>query len=269
MGTSLLKLYGLLFGKNMFVPFHLLMLKLSLKGLGFFNTADGRLSGETAFLQKLLPQMEQPVVLDVGANVGTYSTRVRSLSPDATIYAFEPHPHTFKRLQAAAQTHGYTALNMGCDHVEGFTTLYDDETCSAGTTHASFHKNALETLHHKRVSTWEVRVTTLDQFIADQAITSVHLLKVDTEGHELRVLEGARQSIANRLIDVIQFEFNQMNVVSRVFFKDFHDLLPHYTFYRLLPTGLAPLGPYHPVLHELFGDQNIVAVHLDCPFHLK
>jgi FkbM family methyltransferase len=268
MGKTLLKLYGLLFGRKTFVPFHLILLKLSLKGLGFFNTADEQLSGETIFLRKLLRQVEQPVVLDVGANVGTYSNRIRAFSPEASIYAFEPHPQTFKRLQDAARTHGYTALNMGCDHIAGLTTLYDDETKEGGTTHASLYRNALEQLHNKQVSSWDIQVTTLDQFFADQGIPKVHLLKIDTEGNELRVLEGAHQSIANQVIDVIQFEFNQMNVISRVFFKDFHDIMPNYTFYRLLPHGITLLDPYQPVLHEMFGDQNVVAIHSACPVRL-
>jgi FkbM family methyltransferase len=267
MRTSLLKFYGRFFGKRRFSSFHLALLKMCLKGMGIFNTADDRLSGETNFLHKLLQRVEQPLVLDVGANVGIYASMIKSLAPDATIYAFEPHPQTFKRLYAAARHYGYTAINMGCDSAAGTRTLYDYAVSDKGSTHASFHKDALQVLHQQPVSSWEVQITTLDHFITMRALTKVHLLKIDTEGHELRVLEGAKQAIASDSIEVIQFEFNQMNVASRVFFRDFYDLLPDYSFYRLLPDELAPLGPYQPVTHEIFGDQNIVAIHKNSKLH--
>jgi hypothetical protein len=62
-------------------------------------------------------------------------------------------------------------------------------------------------------------------------------------------------------IDIIQFEFGEMNIASRVFFKDFYDLLSgQYHLYRLLPNGLLPLEPYNARRHEIFIYQNIIAI---------
>ena len=87
----------------------------------------------------------------------------------------------------------------------------------------------------------------------------VDFLKIDVEGHELAVLRGAERMLGAGSIRLIQFEFNEMNVVSRTFLRDFRLLLPNYTMYRLLPKGLLPLGEV-PVLTELFAYQNILAV---------
>lgn len=89
-------------------------------------------------------------------------------------------------------------------------------------------------------------------------------MKVDTEGNEYHVLEGATQLLHNNKVDVIQFEFNEMNVISRVFLKDFYDLLPKHTMYRLDTQRLIPLGDYSP-LNEVFRIQNIIAIHNDLP----
>jgi hypothetical protein len=51
-----------------------------------------------------------------------------------------------------------------------------------------------------------------------------------------------------------------MNVVSRVFMKDFFDLMAGFEFYRTLRDGLMPLGQYSPMKCELFAFQNIVAL---------
>jgi hypothetical protein len=73
-------------------------------------------------------------------------------------------------------------------------------------------------------------------------------------------LRGAQHAIASGSIDLIQFEFNEMNVMSRVFFKDFYDVLPGYSFYRMVVDGLAPMGGYVARTHEVFVLHNIIAV---------
>jgi hypothetical protein len=108
---------------------------------------------------------------------------------------------------------------------------------------------------------WEVEGITLDDFTEQAKLGSVDLLKIDTEGFELRVLQGARRLIDRDGLAMIQFEFNIMNVATRVFARDFLDLLPEYRFYRLLPAGLAPLGAYDAVYWEQFAYQNLVALH--------
>jgi hypothetical protein len=88
----------------------------------------------------------------------------------------------------------------------------------------------------------------------------ISLLKIDTEGHEFEVLLGARNAIDRGSIEVVHLEFNEMNVISRIFCRDFFELLKDYSFYRMLPDGLLPLGPYTAVTCELFAYQNLVAI---------
>jgi len=50
-----------------------------------------------------------------------------------------------------------------------------------------------------------------------------------------------------------------MNVMSRVFFKDFYAALPGFSFFRMTTDGLAPMGPYQPRTHELFINAYLVS----------
>jgi hypothetical protein len=60
---------------------------------------------------------------------------------------------------------------------------------------------------------------------------------------------------------MVQLEFNEMNTVSRVFFRDFFTLLgDRYDIYRLLPGGLLPITKYRPLQCELFAYQNLLFV---------
>jgi FkbM family methyltransferase len=253
-----------------------LLHELSLYGLGVLNYETDELSGESALLgwavggrrvageptgpgSRALAHAAGLVVLDVGANRGDYARKVRELAPDARVFAFEPHPVTFPHLLAAARDGGFTAVNAACGEEPGTLTLYDYAGSDTGTQHASLYRGVIEELHAGRATGVDVRVVTVDAFIAEHGIERVRLLKVDTEGHEAGVLRGARGAIAAGRVELVQFEFNAMNVTSRTFFKDFLGLLPGYRFYRLLPDGWVPLD-YNPLRCELFGFQNVLAV---------
>ena len=59
----------------------------------------------------------------------------------------------------------------------------------------------------------------------------------------------------------MQFEFNEMNVISRVFLKDFYDLLgDEWDFFRLDTRKLIYLGRRYDSANEIFKFQNIVAI---------
>ncbi|XHX80375.1 MAG: FkbM family methyltransferase [Stenomitos frigidus ULC029] len=237
-----------------------LLFKLSANGLGILNYENDKISGEDFFLKQISVILDDAVIFDVGAYIGDYSNKIRSLSESVTIYACEPHPKTFQQLECQAKQKGYLALNIACSDSEGKLNLYDYSGDQAASQHASLYQEVISTLHRGAVQSWEINVSTVDQLIKLYKVESIRLLKIDTEGNEFKVLLGAEQAINNNLIDIIQFEFNEMNVVSRVFFKDFYDLLKNYVFFRLLPDGLIPMGEYHPFFCEIFAYQNIIAI---------
>ena len=152
-----------------------------------------------------------------------------------------------------------TTINAACGSEVGQLVLYD-YAGSTGTGHASLHAGVIEEIHKGESDQHVVDVIDLDKFAIDHGIAIIHLLKIDAEGHELEVLKGAANLLRENRIRAIQLEFNEMNVVSGVFFKNFCDLLPNYKFYRLLRDGLMSLDPYSSLRCELFAFQNIVAL---------
>lgn len=259
------KLHRAIFLKKKFYSFHKFLFHISAKGLGILNFENDRLSGESNFLQNLVKIANKMpfLVIDVGAHIGTYSNQIKFLSPNINIYAFEPHPKTFIQLLSSAKLYGYTALNLACGDIPGNLKLFDYTGSQDGSQHASLYEGVIEKIHKSSSSFSHVQVITLDSFIKEKGINRIHLLKIDTEGNEMKVLLGAREAIKEKIIDIIHFEFNEMNVISRVFFKDFYTVLEEFIFYRMLPDGLVPLGAYNPLLTEIFAYQNIIAIHKD------
>jgi FkbM family methyltransferase len=237
---------------------------MSLRGLGIIVNAD---KTEGHFLRQYLSKRPKGVILDIGGNVGHYSMTVKEIAPDSTIYSFEPHPKTFLQLSKAAAALGFEALPYACGNENGKVKFYDyDKGEGQGTEHASLFKEVIEGVHHKASVEFEVDIIRLDDFITQKSITKIDLLKIDTEGNEMAVLKGAETALKSGKIEAIQIEFNEMNVVSRVFLKDFIDYLADYNFYRLLQDGYIPIKPYFAGYHEIFAWQNIIAVRKDSMF---
>ncbi len=261
MRHRLIAAYKKLFVRRAFLRLHQRLLNLSLWGLGILNSEDPHVSGEAAFIHQLwryIPKRSDPVVFDVGANIGSFSRMLLAEHPTAQIYAFEPHPTTYQQLVQHVKGLPVRSYNLALSNTAGGGLLFDH--AHTATSHASLFREVIAGLHGDLVGTHEVSIITLDQFVQEHQIEQIDLLKLDAEGSELRILAGAQTTIAAGKIMCIQFEFNEMNVVSRVFLRDFMAVLPEYTLYRMLPDGLVPIQATPVFLSEIFAYQNIVAL---------
>ncbi|GAB4240206.1 MAG: FkbM family methyltransferase [Stanieria sp.] len=256
--------YALIFAKPQFVKLNRLFFTLGSKGLGLRNYQDLSITGELFFLKRYLTQIPNPVIFDVGANRGKYSLICQQLNPNSKIFCFEPHPQNFSYLKNQIKSPNIVLFNQALSEQQGKLFLYDYKN-NNGSTHATLSKGVIETIHRSESTTVEVEVSTVDQVIQNYNLEKIALLKIDVEGHELKVLAGAKEAIQQGKIEIIQFEFTHINTVSKVFMKDFVDFLgENYNFYRLLPTGLLPLGQYNPTTYEIFVYQNIICLKKDC-----
>ncbi|HEX4708094.1 MAG TPA: FkbM family methyltransferase [Candidatus Udaeobacter sp.] len=229
---------------------------------GIGNAETEELTGEKFLIEHVLPRLldkEPPVMFDVGANVGHYSKALYSAFPKAQIVAFEPVPRTFEALRATLVTTTVKCCSIGLSDAVGDAIIYDYDEVD-GSEHASLFPGVLRDLHRaKTIKETKVPLITLDAYCCTASIPVIDFLKIDTEGNDLKVLKGSQAMIQKNAIRVIQFEFNQTNIFSRVFLKDFYEILRGYSFYRLLPHALLPLGSYS-FHNEIFAFQNILAL---------
>lgn len=150
-----------------------------------------------------LPTVRLRVIFDVGANTGQTTREFLTWYPTADIYCFEPVAETFRHLQATLPRHGRArGFQLALGGTTGQATMVRatvsmqshlaDPTADPG----SYPEASLET----------VAVTTMDAFCAEAGVTHVNYLKVDTEGADLEVLNGAARMLGGHHVDLVQVE---------------------------------------------------------------
>ena len=220
-------------------------------------------SGEQFFAEGELKKIigEQPVIFDVGANEGRYATMISTVFPESKLYSFEPHPKSYNRLtQKLDKNDRVFQIAVGAEDKQ--CILYERVDHPDGSEMASVHEKVITEFHGVESIKIDVEMKTIDTFMKEQNIDCVDFLKIDVEGHELAVIQGAKNAIKNGNIKVIQYEFNHPNIESKAFMRDFRDQLKGYNFYRMLEQGALPIHD-HPIFQEIFGYQNIIAIRED------
>jgi FkbM family methyltransferase len=254
-------LYRKIFARTFFTKINKALFHLSLRGLGIKNHENYKVSGEIYFIKHILSKViktDLPLFFDVGANIGCYSDMLLDSFANASIHAFEPHPQNYSSLKKRLPSNRIKAHNIALGNIRGQMILYDIIDYD-GSAYASLHKDVITEINRKDFVSLEVEVDTLDNFAEKEGISYIDFLKIDTEGHELAVLQGALNLLDRKSIGCIHFEFNEMNVISRTFFRDIRKVLHDYNFYRLLPRGLLPLDD-DILTTEIFAYQNIIAL---------
>lgn len=254
-------------GRLRFQPLFERLYGIALVGMNYEEGFLLEISGELDLLARLhaahAPSERPFVLFDVGANVGKYSRAVLALFGErCLIHAFEPGKRTSARFADDFQNVPNVCLHaVALTDVPGRVTLYFDWN---GSPVATLHPTSTEGIYNAKMHSDEVEGVRLDDFCRDHGIPRIDLLKIDAEGHEYRILLGAAELIAADAIDGIQFEFAYNNIYSRVFFRDFYDLLsPRFRLFRLVKDGLYPVANPYP--YEIFRTINYYARRKDLP----
>lgn len=144
-------------------------------------------------LRKFLAQSRVTVVLDVGANEGNYGRELRELGYAGAIVSFEPLTDAYDRLvTAAARDAAWTPVNVGLGDADEERVLH----ISANSQSSSFL--AMESAHLEAapdspyVGENKVVIRRLDGIFSEYCPPDGRaFLKIDTQGYEKRVMQGA------------------------------------------------------------------------------
>ena len=140
--------------------------------------------GET----RLLAGMIRPddICFDVGANIGYYTCLMAARAASGQVHAFEPVAFNCALLNANLQLNNFS--NVVCSQIalsnhQGTTSFSSSEDGAFSSLIATGRRRELDSL--------QVRVDTIDGYVAAQGLPRVDVMKVDVEGAEALLVEGA------------------------------------------------------------------------------
>jgi FkbM family methyltransferase len=186
------------------------------------------------WVPQLLPAA--PLLIDVGFHRGEFAHEVLSARPQGRVIGFEP---------ATSMRELYATLHGPDPRIQLETVALSDRAGQFEFNDDASGNNSLAPIEFtERTVRYVVETTTLDAYAATHAIEHIDLLKIDVEGYDLHVLEGARELLLRQAIDMFYFEYNATWVLTRRYLRDASDFFADkdYELFRLYNGFLSPFS---------------------------
>jgi FkbM family methyltransferase len=128
------------------------------------------------------------VLIDVGANIGCVAAAGSlAVGEKGHVYSIEPHPQTFRYLQktiAINHCTNVTSLNMAMGAEAGIVNFTDEP-----------RRDDINCVAMNAESGIKVPCSTLASLVSEHSISRIAVLKIDVEGFEMQVLQGAQSML--------------------------------------------------------------------------
>lgn len=190
-------------------------------------------------------------IFDIGANKGQWAKFARKTMPGARLVCFEANPAHAKDLRALGVEYFIGALTReGVKDVEFFTT--DD---AVGSTGGSTYKE--KTPLYRDVKGIHLQACSLADLVATNALPQPDLIKIDTQGSELDVIDGGRDVFQNAkyiLIEMPVIEYNAGAPSFDCYLSTMRDL-------GFVPVGISEIHNYNEIVLQidfLFASRRLI-----------
>lgn len=213
-------------------------------------------------------QSDNPVLFDIGAHFGESVEYLRSIFPNSLIYSFEPDPVSFDVLKNKKYSNN-PCFNMAVSRQTGKMAFYQNEISHTNSL-LKINLNSKDSIRiseelSKKSSSYydkinnevEVEVITLDDFIIDNDIESIDLLKIDVQGGEIQVLEGASIALGKAKAVILEAAFYDFYEKRTTFYDIENVLLPFgFSMFNILELSQNPMNGRTDWVEVLYTKQS-------------
>ena len=148
------------------------------------------------------------IIFDVGANIGDTALRFAKLTGETgQVYSFEPDSVNYKKLRLNIENNSFKNIhtyNIGLGSKNSIEKLYRVNPENKG-------MNRIMTSENSSSEFTEINIRTIDDIVNESSIKRVDLLKIDVEGFEFEVLNGAK-TILQKFKPVLFIEIDEQNL---------------------------------------------------------
>lgn len=149
--------------------------------------------------------------LDIGANVGMYSI-FAAVVRKARVFAFEPESLNFALLNQNIEANGLsgqvTGYPLALSNEIALRPLYLSSLSQGGSCHSFGEKVGFDLKPRAEAFAQGSFAVTVDHLVESGAMPCPQFMKVDVDGLEHKVLEGARKTLANPALQELLVELN-------------------------------------------------------------
>jgi FkbM family methyltransferase len=210
---------------------------------------------EVQILKKLIKNPN--LIIDIGANVGNYSSEILNLYPTTEIHLFEPSKKNFEILNSKFTSNHVFINNNALSNKKGTGQLFTDKE---GSGMASLGKRRLDHFDIDYKESEQVNILTFEEYWRNTLNQrKIDVVKIDVEGFELDVLIGF--GLALNDVKIVQFEFGGCNLDTKTTFQDFWYFFKENGFCvnRITPFGLQSLEKYYEI-DEYYLTTNYICI---------
>jgi len=202
------------------------------------NSASLASFGITHALSKIAPTIQ--TVIDVGANIGQFATAIRQFYPDSQIFSFEPVPKCFQLLQKNTKDLPcISVFNLALGLENGNISFFENAHSHASSALKVSDYQKINTPKTKTYKEIEVDCQRLDDFKFEKPLQTPILLKLDVQGFEKSVLEGA--TLFLNQVDFLLLETSFIAMYdNEPLFDEMHSYLKEKGFKLVAPIGALP-----------------------------
>ncbi len=207
--------------KNL-LNFFLRKIGLQIHGIGYLHKLSKTEFHKDAFaFQKQKAGNSSKIIFDVGANKGLVTKQYLELFDKAKIYAFEPIPEMIEIFNSLHEGNKNVKLFQKALSNELGTAIFNlNKSADTSSLLKSTKIGANSDAQCKTISTFKVETDTIDNFCRLEKIPYIDILKLDVQGAEFFILQGAKEMLKNKKIGIIYSEvyFKEQYVNQPLFF---------------------------------------------------
>jgi len=214
------------------------------------------------FLKKKIKKIN--IFFDIGAHQGESIIFFLKNFKVRTIYSFEPSPNSFKiltknsfLLKKRFINSRIIIENVALSNICGSNTLRLFKDSSSSTLNkinnkSLYYKRKIKILYSKHnkkfIKKINVKIITLQSYLKKKKINRIDFLKIDTEGHEYKVILGLKNFISK--VKLIMFEHHYDDMVIKDYnFSKINDLLIKNKFRKIFKIKM-PLRKTFEYIYE-------------------